>query len=86
MLAQPVAADEATISDPGDVAAVRRLLTQLYDSWGNADAFDGFFTEDADYIAFDGTHSKGRSAIAESHRPLFEHFLKGSRLFGEPPT
>ena len=76
-------AHETLIGNPTDVAAVRTLLQQFYDAWGDADAYASVFTEDADYIAFDGTHAKGRPAIAESHRPLFERFLKGSRLFGE---
>jgi hypothetical protein len=31
-----------------------------------------------------GSHSKGRTAIAESHSPLFEGILRGSRLTGRP--
>ncbi|WP_395808755.1 SgcJ/EcaC family oxidoreductase [Archangium minus] len=71
-----------------DEAAVLELLGQLHDAWGRGDA-DGFaalFTEDADYVVFDGSHLKGRAAIAESHRPLFERFMKGSRLVGESPS
>jgi len=34
------------------------------------------------YVAFDGSHTRGRSEIAETHRPLFEGVLKGSRLVG----
>ncbi|HJZ50395.1 MAG TPA: SgcJ/EcaC family oxidoreductase [Roseiflexaceae bacterium] len=81
-----ILAGEALMDNPTDVAAVRTLLQQFYDAWGDADAYASVFTEDADYIAFDGTHAKGRDAIAESHRPLFERFLKGSRLFGEAPA
>jgi uncharacterized protein (TIGR02246 family) len=66
-----------------DEAAVRDLLAQLFAAWGNADAYAAFFTEGGDYVAFDGTHWRGRRAIAEGHRPLFERFLKGSHLFTE---
>ncbi|MBA3945721.1 MAG: SgcJ/EcaC family oxidoreductase [Herpetosiphonaceae bacterium] len=68
--------------------AVQGLLQQLNDAWacGDADAYANVFTEDADYVVLDGTHLKGRRAIAESHRPLFERFLKGSRLVGEPAS
>jgi uncharacterized protein (TIGR02246 family) len=66
-----------------DEAAVRALLQRLYEAWGDADAYAAAFTADADYIAFDGSHFRGRRAIAEGHRPLFERFLKGSRLVGE---
>jgi len=66
-----IAANEATI---------RTLLQRLNESWGDADAYAALFTEDADYVAFDGSHARGRSEIAEVHRPLFEGILKGSRL------
>jgi len=52
----------------------------LYAAWGDADAYANFFSSDADYVAFDGSHAKGRRAIAEMHRPLFERFLKNTRL------
>lgn len=65
-----------------DAAAIHVLFQQLNESWGNADAFAAAFTEDADYITFDGTHTRGQAAIAQVHRPLFEGFLKGSRLIG----
>jgi len=87
MMVQPEAAARAIpMGNPTDVAAVRTLLQQCSDAWGDADGYARAFTEDADYIAFDGTHAKGRHAIAESHRTLFERFLKGSRLFGETPA
>ncbi|HEX5503223.1 MAG TPA: SgcJ/EcaC family oxidoreductase [Thermomicrobiales bacterium] len=71
---------------PADEAAVRVLVQRMNDAWGDADAFAAVFTEDADYVVFDGTHLRGRRAIAEAHRPLFERFLKGSRLVAEPPA
>jgi uncharacterized protein (TIGR02246 family) len=66
-----------------DEAAVRDLLARLFAAWGDADAYAAFFTEDGDYVAFDGTHWRGRRAIAEGHRPLFERFLKGSHLYAD---
>lgn len=65
-----------------DEVAVRALFEQLNEAWGNTDAYAALFTEDADYVAFDGSHAKGREAIANTHRPLFEGFMKGSRLAG----
>ncbi|HLJ32900.1 MAG TPA: SgcJ/EcaC family oxidoreductase, partial [Ktedonobacteraceae bacterium] len=61
-------------------AAIRTLLQRLNESWGDTDAYAALFTEDADYVAFDGSHARGRNEIAEVHRPLFEGILKGSRL------
>src|SRR5579883_1833571 len=68
-----------------DEAGVRALMQRLYEAWGegDADAFAALFTEDADYVTFDGSLSKGRQAIADIHRPLFEGFMKGSRLTGQ---
>ncbi|PTL81926.1 DUF4440 domain-containing protein [Vitiosangium sp. GDMCC 1.1324] len=71
-----------------DEAAVLDLWRQLHDAWGRGDA-DGYaalFTEDADYVVFDGSRLKGRAEIAENHRPLFERFMKGSRLESEPAS
>ena|SRR5436190_17020830 len=62
--------------------AIRTLLQQLNETWGDADAYATLFTEDGDYVAFDGSHARGRIEIAEAHRPLFEGILKGSRLVG----
>ncbi len=68
-----------------DEAGVHALMQRLYEAWGegDADAFAALFTEDADYVTFDGSLSKGRQAIADIHRPLFEGFMKGSRLTGQ---
>jgi uncharacterized protein (TIGR02246 family) len=68
-----------------DETAIRGLYEQLMDGWnkGNADAFAAPFTVDADFIAFDGTRFRGRRVIASSHQPLFNSWLKGSRLTGE---
>lgn len=71
-----------------DEAGVRALMQRLYEAWGegDADAFAALFTEDADYVTFDGSLSKGRQSIADIHRPLFEGFMKGSRLAGQVTT
>lgn len=66
-------------------ARVRGLYVQLMDGWnqGSAAAFASAFAEDADLIGFDGTHLRGRREIAAFHQPLFEKWLKGTRLVGE---
>ncbi|MGE0080219.1 MAG: SgcJ/EcaC family oxidoreductase [Thiohalomonadaceae bacterium] len=70
---------------PEDEAAVRALYLRLMDGWnnGDAEAFAGPFTEDAHLVAFDGTHFKGRKEIVSFHQPLFDKWLKGTRLVGE---
>lgn len=73
----------ATVQE--DEAAIRQLFQSLLAAWGAGDAiaYANHFTEDADYIAFDGVNQKGRETILAGHQPLFERFLKGSRLVGE---
>lgn len=58
-------------------------MQRLNEAWGDADVYAALFTEDADYVTFDGSQVTGRAAIAESHRPLFEGFMRGSRLAGQ---
>ncbi len=76
--------DQHQPTQPGtpDEDAVRRLLAQLYDAWaaGDATAYAGLFTIDADYTAFDGTLMTGREAIIAGHEPLFHGIMKDSRL------
>ncbi|MEJ7816094.1 MAG: hypothetical protein WKF53_13045, partial [Rubrobacter sp.] len=51
-----------------DEAAIRELFGLLLDDWGRGDgeAYGSRFTEDADYVAFDGTLTTGRREIAAS--------------------
>jgi uncharacterized protein (TIGR02246 family) len=66
-------------------APIRALYQRLMEGWnrGDAESFAEPFVNDADFIAFDGTHFKGKNAIIESHRPLFDKWMKGTRLVGE---
>lgn len=68
-----------------DEAAVRRLFQQLIACWnrGDGSAYAALFTEDSDYVAFDGTHFRGRQVNADNHQRLFDTFLKGSTLEGQ---
>lgn len=72
-------------ANTADETAIRHLFQALMDAWGtgDAEAYGALFTEDADYVAFDGVNQKGRAAIIAGHKPLFEKYLKGSRLTGE---
>src|ERR671921_2661331 len=67
-----------------DEAAIRELFGLLLDDWGRGDgeAYGSRFTEDADYVAFDGTCTRGRREISASHQRLFDTFLEGTRLTG----
>ena len=68
-----------------DEFAVRDLFAELLAAWGRGDgqAYGALFTDDADYVAFDGSITKGRRAIAETHQRLFDTWLKGTRLVGQ---
>ncbi len=72
-------------SQSEDEAAVRALYMQLMAGWNtsSAEAFSAPFTEDGHLVAFDGTHFKGRDQIVSFHQPLFDKWLKGTRLVGE---
>jgi uncharacterized protein (TIGR02246 family) len=63
-------------------ANINAVIASLVDAWGrhDADAFGALFTDDATYITFMGTCYRGRRAIVDSHRALFDKPLKGTRL------
>jgi len=84
MNTRPAQGDGATASNSTDEAAVRDLFRRLLDDWGRGDgeAYGSRFTGDADYVAFDGSHTRGREEISSSHQQLFDRFLKGTRLTG----
>ena len=63
-------------------------LTELFDrmcaSWtaGDSAAYGACFTEDTDYVSYDGTHARGRQAMVDDHDRLFRGVLTGSALVG----
>jgi uncharacterized protein (TIGR02246 family) len=84
-LTPPTASPTAS---PTDDTAVRDLFAQLLAAWGRGDgpAYGALFTEDADYIAFDGSRTRGQQEIVTSHQRLFDSWLKGTRLVGQIDT
>ncbi|HZO25708.1 MAG TPA: SgcJ/EcaC family oxidoreductase [Chloroflexota bacterium] len=68
-----------------DEQAIRDLFRQLLEAWGRGDGptYGALFTEDADYVAFDGSNRRGAEAIAAEHQQLFDTWLKGTRLVGQ---
>jgi uncharacterized protein (TIGR02246 family) len=68
--------------DPEDERAVRALLARMSEAWarGDAAAYADCFTEDSDYVTFNGMHFRGRAENREAHAPLFRGVLKGSRI------
>jgi uncharacterized protein (TIGR02246 family) len=75
---------EITTRYQAEEAQIRALFENLLGDWGRGDgeAYGSRFTEDADYVAFDGTRTMGRREISASHQRLFDKFLKGTRLTG----
>jgi uncharacterized protein (TIGR02246 family) len=67
-----------------DEKTLRELFQQILDGWnqGNGQAFAAPFTDDADFIVWNGRYLKGREAIAVGHQQIFETFYRGSRLEG----
>ena len=62
--------------------AIAAVLARMESAWAaaDADAYGACFTADATYVTWVGTTYRGRAAIADSHRVLWEKFLKGTRL------
>jgi hypothetical protein len=70
---------EQTMTDEGvggtalvttdDEAAIRSLLTRLYNAWARGDgaAYAQCFAERSDYVTFNGIHLRGQAEIALVH-------------------
>ena len=73
-----------TTDRSADEKALHDLFQKTRDGWnrGDGQAYAASFTEDADYIVWNGIFLKGRQAIAASHQQLFETRFRGSRLEG----
>jgi len=71
-----------------DEEQIKAVLENLAKAWNNADAelFGSCFTEDCDYVTFNGQHIKGRKENVETHRKLWKGILRGSKLVGGSQT
>jgi len=76
-----IAPARTTVPAETEIAALFDRLTAAWNA-GNGEAYGQAFTRDADYVAFDGTHLRGRPEIVRVHRQLFETHLRGSNLSG----
>ena len=76
---------QTTTQTAADEDAIRAIHLRMIDAWnaGDGAAFAAPFTDDADFVAFEGTHLKGRQEIALFHQRIFDTVVKGSRLEGE---
>jgi uncharacterized protein (TIGR02246 family) len=61
---------------------IDNLLNQLRSTWavGDGSGFGSLFTENAHFVAFDGTVLLGAKAIAEYHQAAFDLHLKNTNL------
>jgi uncharacterized protein (TIGR02246 family) len=68
-----------------DEREIRELIGRLSDSWArdDAQAYGAVFTEDCDYVAFDGGGFAVQPNPALTSLRLFNSVLKDSRLEGE---
>jgi uncharacterized protein (TIGR02246 family) len=80
--------EEVPMSAPTDADAraqdeqeIRALVDRMFDSWarGDAAAYHADFTDDADYVSFDGSR-RGKADSIRSHANLFRTVLYGSRV------
>jgi uncharacterized protein (TIGR02246 family) len=70
---------------PDDEAAIRSLLSRLYNAWARGDgaAYGECFAERSDYITFNGMHLRDRTENIALHSALFRGVLKGTKLTAE---
>ena len=71
-----------TINESAERRAILELGQALQDAWNRGDAagYASLFTDDADFVAWNGLHGRGRQAIEDGHRRLFDGPLAGSRM------
>lgn len=65
-----------------DVASIEAVVTRLEEAWtaGNGEAWGREFTEDADFTVWFGPRVKGREAIAQGHKRIFDDIYRNTRV------
>ena len=68
-----------------DDAEITALFERMCRAWtaGDAQDYAACFTEDCDYVSYDGYRAHGRPAVVDSHDKLFAGVLYGSSLVGD---
>ncbi|WP_433696689.1 SgcJ/EcaC family oxidoreductase [Nocardiopsis sp. CA-288880] len=76
---RPVRGDDAQEAAREEL---RALVAAPQRAWaaGDGAAFAAAFTEDADFVAVDGSHLRTRAGIAASMQEGFDTFMAGTRL------
>ena len=67
-----------------DDHAITTLFSRLMQAWTDNDAaaYGACFTDDSDYVSYDGTRAVGRTPMQHAHDQLFRGVLAGSALVG----
>jgi uncharacterized protein (TIGR02246 family) len=73
------------VSYAADETAINGLRQQMLDGWnrGNGAAFAEAFTEDGEFVGFNGIRLRGRQEIGANVQQLFDGVMNGSRLTGQ---
>jgi len=68
-----------------DDRQIQELFGRLVQAWtdNEAVAYGACFTEDCDYVSYDGTRATGRLDMQNAHDQLFRGVLAGSALVGD---
>ncbi|WP_280467900.1 SgcJ/EcaC family oxidoreductase [Nocardia cyriacigeorgica] len=74
-----------SLTHTADDSAILALFDDFKQAWTDNDAvaFGALFTEDSDYVSYDGTRACGRAEHQHNHDKLFRGVLTGSALVGE---
>ncbi|MET9916437.1 SgcJ/EcaC family oxidoreductase [Streptomyces sp. NPDC006435] len=64
---------------------IRELFAEYCRTWTEADSagFGRLFTEDADYVSYDGSWAAGSAKLEDNHDKLFRGVIAGSAMVGE---
>ncbi|GAA4898687.1 SgcJ/EcaC family oxidoreductase [Streptomyces coeruleoprunus] len=65
-------------------AEIRELFAEYCKTWtdGDATGFGRLFTEDADYVSYDGSWAAGVDRLRDNHDKLFRGVIAGSAMVG----
>jgi len=77
--------DQTQTSNDADEKSIRAILHRMIEAWnaGDGTAFAAPFTDEVDFVVWDGTHLEGRQELAVFTQQAFDTVVKGSRLEGE---
>ncbi|HEY5856698.1 MAG TPA: SgcJ/EcaC family oxidoreductase [Aldersonia sp.] len=61
------------------------LFERMCQAWtdGDAEAYGACFTDDSDYVSFDGSRAQGRAPMVDAYDRRFRGVLVGSALVGD---